>query len=137
MTEATARCIDPAALSEDDIDRFVHGEAGEHVADHVERCPVCGDEARDYGALVRTITGQQLSVLAARAINTRGAGTSASGDHRGTSTPGTTACPGRSRGTAARDPAGARRPAAGVLRGPVVLVPGMRHPAHLGEVGPP
>ncbi len=55
MTEATARCIDPAALSEDDIDRFVHGEAGEHVAGHVGRCPVCGDEARDYGALSRVL----------------------------------------------------------------------------------
>ncbi|HLZ68728.1 MAG TPA: zf-HC2 domain-containing protein [Dehalococcoidia bacterium] len=55
MTEATARCIDPAAIREDDIDRFVHGEASEHVAAHVERCPACGEEARDYGRLARLL----------------------------------------------------------------------------------
>ncbi|HZQ36172.1 MAG TPA: hypothetical protein VFD32_09585 [Dehalococcoidia bacterium] len=56
MTQATARCIDPAALSEDDIDRFARGEADEQVAEHVRRCPACGAEARDYARLSRLLS---------------------------------------------------------------------------------
>ncbi len=55
MAEATTGCIDPAALSEDDIDRFAHGEADEQVAEHVRRCPACGAEAREYGQLSRLL----------------------------------------------------------------------------------
>lgn len=55
MTEATARCIDPAALSEEDIDRFAHGEADEQVAEHIRRCPACGEEAHEYGRLSRLL----------------------------------------------------------------------------------
>jgi hypothetical protein len=44
-------CIDPSAISEGDLIRYVDGEAGEAIIEHVRRCPACAEEAEALGQL--------------------------------------------------------------------------------------
>ena len=44
-------CIDPSAISEGDLMRYIDGEAEETIVDHVRRCPACAREAESLGQL--------------------------------------------------------------------------------------
>ena len=47
----TKTCIDPSAITEGDLIRFVDGEAEDAIVDHVEQCPSCAEEAEALGWL--------------------------------------------------------------------------------------
>jgi hypothetical protein len=47
----TTTCINPTAISDGDLIRYVDGEAEAAVVDHVRRCPACAREAQSLGRL--------------------------------------------------------------------------------------
>ena len=47
----TTVCIDPSAISDGDLMRYVDGLAEAAVVDHVRRCPACAHEAESLGRL--------------------------------------------------------------------------------------
>jgi hypothetical protein len=47
VTEQRATCIDPAAINDEDLIAFARGESTA-AATHIDRCPSCRAEARDY-----------------------------------------------------------------------------------------
>jgi hypothetical protein len=48
MTSHPARCIDPGAITADDLIAHARGEAGPAAVAHVERCPACRARAAAY-----------------------------------------------------------------------------------------
>jgi hypothetical protein len=44
-------CIDPSAICEGDLIRYVDGEAEDTIVDHIHRCPACVSEAEALGRL--------------------------------------------------------------------------------------
>ncbi|MGI8552910.1 MAG: zf-HC2 domain-containing protein [Dehalococcoidia bacterium] len=48
MTSQQRRCLDPGAVTAEDLLAQARGEASEAVVEHLRRCAVCRDEARSY-----------------------------------------------------------------------------------------
>jgi hypothetical protein len=49
-------CVNPAEIKEGDLMAYVDGEAGKGVAEHIHRCPACGQRVEELATLQATLS---------------------------------------------------------------------------------